>query len=143
MQQFVLVAEYAHLPHQCQHLREDCGIGCTLYSHVQWIDEYRVEYGVEHHGEYRGIHCLAGFPGCSEHGVHSEIHVGEHVSQQHYHHIVFGIGQSLFACTEEIKDRVEKQQRNDAECQSDDEVQRHGVSQYPLCRVVVFLSEFH
>ena len=63
MQQFILVAENPHLPYEGEHLREYRGIGGSLYSEIQRIDEDRVEYGVEHHCEYRGIHSLPRFSG--------------------------------------------------------------------------------
>ena len=108
MEEFALVTEQARLPYQSHCLREDCGEGGSAYSHVEGVDEQRVEHRVEHHGEYRSVHGLPRFACRPQHSVHTEIQVGDDVAEQYYHHIFACVRDCLLARPEEIEYGIEE-----------------------------------
>ena len=59
---------------------------------------------------------------CSEQGIHTEIHVAHHIAQQDDDHILMGIDERLVAGSEESQDRVEEEQTDDAQSDTDDEI---------------------
>ena len=54
-----------------------------------------------------------------------------------------GIDERLVAGSEESQDGVEEEQTDDAQSDTDDEVQRNRVAQNVLCRGIIFLSQLH
>ena len=123
MEQLALVAEELDLPHQRHQLRKDGGDGGTLYSPFENEDEEGIEYHVHHHREDGGVHRLLRLACCSEQGVHAEIHVAHHIAQQDDDHILMCIDERLVAGSEESQDRVEEEQTDDAQSDTDDEIQ--------------------
>ena len=143
VEQFVLVAEEFELPHQCHQLREDGGDGGSSYSPFKTEDEERIEYHVHNHRKDGGKHRLSWFACCPQQGVHAEVHVAHHVAQQDDDHILMGIKQRLVAGSEESEDRVEKEQADDAQSDTNDKIQCECVAQNVLGSLVVLLSQLH
>ena len=69
--------------------------------------------------------------------------MGDDITQQDNNHIIAGITYRSITTTEEIKNRVEKQQCDDCKSKPDDNIQYQYIAKYPLCGIVIFLSQFH
>ena len=102
MDHLVGIAEDPYLPTESSDLRQYRSQCRSLDTQLKGIDKEGVEQGVEYHGEDGGIHRLLGFRGSPQHGVHTEIQMGEHIAQQDDHHVVTGIGNSVLSSAEEI-----------------------------------------
>ena len=106
-------------------------------------DEDRVEDGVDDHRVDRGGHRLAGVSRSAQDGVQAQVEVRDDVAQQDDDHVFAGVADRGLAGPEEVEDRIEKQQRKEAESDADDAVEHHDVAQHPLGRFIVPLSEAH
>ena len=143
VEQLILVSEELDLPHQRHQLRKDGGDGGTLYSPFENEDEEGIEYHVHHHRKDGGKHRLLGLARGSEQGIHTEIHVAHHIAQQDDDHILMCIDERLVAGSEESQDRVEEEQADDAQSDTDDEIQRNRITQNVLRCGIIFLSQLH
>ena len=143
MEQLILVAEELELPAECHQLGEDGGDGGSSYAPSETEDEESVEDDVHDDREDGGEHRLPWFARRSQQGVHAKVHVAHHVAQQDNHHVFMSVGEGGFAGSEETKDRVEQQQADDAEADTDDKIQCECVTQNVLCGLVVLLSQLH
>ena len=81
------------------------------------------------------------FAGSPQHGIHTEVHVGHHVTQQDDRHKLPGIGQRHLRSSKEKEDGVQEHQAHHHEDKADNQVQRHGITQQILCPLVVALSQ--
>ena len=116
--------------HHCQSLGNDCRPCRSTYAHIQHEYHYRVENGVEKHGEYRQSHSFlraARRPHC---GVESEIDVGYYIAYENYLHIVPGIADSVGAGSEKSKYGVKKHQRDHRECKTYYYVECNHIAQH-------------
>ena len=143
MQQFARIGEQSELPDERDHLRQHRGDRCAADAPAEAVDEQRVEDRVDDYGVDRGVHRLARVSRRTQDGVQSQIHVRYDVAHQDDRHVVAGVADRRLACPEEVEDRVEEEQGDQSEAESDDEVEHHDVAQYVLCRGVVLLSEPH
>ena len=143
MEQFVLITEEFELPHHRHQLREDGGDSGSLYSPFEHDDEKCIQYHVHHHREDGGVHSLPRLAGCPEQRIHAEIHVAHHITQQDDDHIVTCIDECLVAGSEESQNRVEEEQTDHAQSDTDDEIQRNCVTQNVLGCSIILLSQLH
>ena len=78
-----------------------------------------------------------------QHGVQSQIHMGNDVAQQDDRHILAGIADRGLAGPEEIEDRIEEKQRHESERNADYEIEHQHIAQHPLSRFIVPLAQAH
>ena len=98
-----------HYKH-CDCLGYDCRPCGSFYAPAESEYEYRVKYRIEDHGEYRQRHCLLRKAGGPHRGVESEVQVGDDVSVEYDSDIFLRIWKRVFACSEEVQDRVKENQ---------------------------------
>ena len=143
MEQFALIRKDMELPDERDDLRQYRGDGRAADAPPETVNEQRVERGVDHHRIDRSVHRLARVARSPQHGVQSQIHMRDDVAQEDNRHVVARIAYRRVAGSEEIEDRVEKQQRHQSERKTDNQVQHHHVAQNVLGRFIVALAQTH
>ena len=81
--------------------------------------------------------------GSAQHGVHTEIHVRHHIAQKYHLHELTGVGQCHIRGTEEQQDWVEEQQTDHHEYESNQQIERHRITQQMFRRLIVLLTKLH
>ena len=140
--QLALVGEYLQLPAEGYHLGQHGGRGGSADAHVEDVDEDGGEDDVDEHGADGGVHGFLGMAGGAEHGVESQVHVGDDVAKEDDLHEVARIGEGGVAGTEEVEDGVDEGQHQGSEDDADDGVHGDDVAKDLLGGGVVLLSEF-
>ena len=143
MQQLVPVRKDAELPDEREYLRQHGRNGRAANAPAEAEDEQRVENRIDRHRQDRGVHRLARVPGGTQHGVQTQIHVCNDVTPQNDGHILPGIADRRIAGSEKVENRIEKNQRQQPERDSDNQVEHHDIPQNPLGRFVIPLPQAH
>ena len=143
MEQFALIRKDMELPDERDDLCQYRGDGRAADAPPETVNEQRVERSVDHHRIDRSVHRLARVARSSQHGVQSQIHMRDDVAQEDNRHVVARIAYRRVAGSEEIEDRVEKQQRHQSERKTDYQIQHHHVAQNVLGRFIVALAQTH
>ena len=73
MQQLVLIAEKLELPRQRDDLRHNGSDGSATYAPAETIDKHRVEYGIDNHRGYGGIHRLLRMPCGTKYRIQAQV----------------------------------------------------------------------
>ena len=134
-------AKNAHLPQQRDDLCQNRGRSGAAYAHVHSVDENRIEDGVSHHSHDGSIHGQLRMPRRTQDGVESEETVRDDVTQQNNFHVLPGVGECGGAGTEKAQNRVEKDQRHNAEQDTQNQGQGDHVAEDVLCGFVILLSQ--
>ena len=140
---FRRTGEDPQLPAERDALRENRGNGRTTDAEVQAVDEQRVEGGVEQHGQDCGVHRRAGMAGRAQHGVESEVEMGEDVAVENPLHVLAGVGQRLVRSAEEAEDGIEEGEDTAHEEQAHEHVESQGIAEEMLRLLAVLLTEAH
>ena len=143
VEQLAPVGEDAELPHERDDLGKHRGDGGAANAPAEAVDEERIEHRIDNHRIDGGVHRLARVARGAQHGVQPQIHVRDDVAQQNHGHVLARIAHRRLARTEEIENRVEEEQRDDAEGHADNQIEHEDVAQHLAGRVVVALSEAH
>ena len=121
MQQFALAAEQQQHRHQGQRLGNHRGNGGTLYAHVKDDDKQGVQGGIYQHTAQCQYHGRDGMACRTHDGVETKVTVRYYIEHQYYLHILPGIGQGSFRCTEDKQYGVQERHAHDGEqCAQDD-----------------------
>ena len=84
------------------------------------VDEEWVEHRVDDDGVDGRIHRLARVARGAQHGVQSQVHVGDDIAPQDDGHVFAGIADRRVARPEEVEDGVEEIQSGQTEQNADD-----------------------
>ena len=129
------------LPQQRDDLCQNRGRSGAAYAHVHSVDENRIEDGVSHHSHDGSIHGQLRMPRRTQDGVESEETVRDDVTQQNNFHVLPGVGECGGAGTEKAQNRIEKDQRHNAEQDTQNQGQGDHVAEDVLCGFVILLSQ--
>ena len=139
MEQTLRLRKMHHLKRQRDGLRDDRRPGRSLNAPAPSEDEDRVEHAVDHHGEQGRVHRHPWKSRRAQHGVQTQIHVRDHVAIEDDPHIILRIRNRLLTTTEEEQYRIEKDQKDGHEEQSQDHVQHQHVAQHIVRTGIIFL----
>ena len=139
MKQFTLIAKYPHLPTKSKRLRQYRGQCSPSDAPTEPPHESHNQHYVTSYGEQRCIHGMARFSRCTQHGIHTKIHVGHHISQEDGLHELTGIRQSNIRRTEETKNRIKKYQADCHEQEAHNGIQRYRITKQMLSSSIITL----
>ena len=143
MEQLTFVGKELHLPRQRDALGDNSSQGSSPYAPTPPIDEDEVKNYVQAHRHDSSHHRLAWLTRCTQHGIHTEIHVRDDVAQQDDLHESTCIRECMVACTKEAKNGIEEDKADHGEGYTYNKVECHRVAKKLFCRLIITLSKLH